>query len=137
LKCDKLPSGVVPLICSHVKEMAMACVAPGLRRCLHLLEALDGIQAHAAAQWGSTRTQGGSPAPAAERLVELKDELRIMPPKLVRIADALRGYPPKSLRGKYIQGLLKGYSGADLKHAMKLSNKAMRDNRVWLKSIVR
>lgn len=120
----------------HVEEMSLSCLAPGLRRCVHLLAALDGIQGHAAAQWGDTKTQGGTKTAAAERLVELKDELRMMPPRLVKVACLLRGYPVQSARGRYIQGILSGHSGEALRKAAGLSHRKMEDCRRWLRGVV-
>jgi hypothetical protein len=117
------------------EEMALSCLAPGLRRCVHLLESLDGIQAHAAASWGE-RVQGGDKIPAAVRRSELLGELEAMPPKLVKIAERLRGYPVGTARGKYIQGILSGHSGEALRKATGLSRRRMEENRRWLAGIV-
>lgn len=120
----------------HVEEMSLSCLAPGLRRCVHLLEALDGLSGHAAAQWGDTKTQGGDKTPAAVRRVELLDELKAMPPRLVKIAYLLRGYPVKSTKGRYIQGILSGHSGEALRKVTGLSHKKMEGCRRWLRGVV-
>lgn len=116
-------------------EVAVACLAPGIRHAIRLLQSLDGLQGHSAAT-RDERVQGGSPAPAAERRLELLEELRRLPPKLVRLAQILRGYPVGTARGKYIAALLEGRSGSDLKQAARLSKRAMVGCRVWLKSVV-
>lgn len=120
-----------------LEETGLSMFSTALRKIIALLETIDATQGHSAAQWGSTRTKGGSPAPAAERLLEAREALDRFPPRLVRIAEALRGYPVKSQRGKYVAGLLKGYSGAGLMQTAKLSRKAMEENRRWLKGIVK
>ena len=116
-------------------EVAVSCLAPGLRHCVRLLEELDGVPGHSASSWRE-RVQGGSSAPAAERRVELMEELQAMPPRLVKIAERLRGYPPRSERGRYVAALLGGCSGSDLKQAAKLSKRAMNECRGWLKGFV-
>ena len=116
-------------------EVAVSCLAPGLRRCTRLLEALDTLPIHAAASWGE-RVQGGDKIPAAVRRSELLGELEAMPPKLVKIAERLRGYPVGTARGKYIQGILSGHSGEALRKATGLSRRRMEENRRWLAGIV-
>ena len=125
------------MICSDLQEMALASLAPALRRCVHLLEALDSLGGHStAAQWGDIRVQGGSKVPAAERRAELIEALESMPPKLLRITRQIRGYPPDSPRGRYIAGLLRGMSGEDLRRAAGLSVGKMTTCRKWLKSVM-
>lgn len=116
-------------------EVALSCLAAGLRHCIRLLESLDELQGHSSPSW-SERVQGGSPAPVAERRVELLEELRRLPPKLVRLAQILRGYPSRGERGRYVAALLEGRSGSDLKEAAKLSKRAMIECRRWIGAIV-
>lgn len=116
-------------------EVAVSCLAPGLRHCVRLLEALDCLSGHSAASWRE-QVQGGDKAPMAERRAELLEELRTLPPRLVTLAQKLRGYPPRSERGRYTAALLEGRSGSDLKQAAKLSKRAMNECRVWLKGFV-
>lgn len=116
-------------------EVAVSCLAPGLRHAIRLLESLDELQGHSSPSW-SERVQGGSPAPVAERRVELLEELRRLPPKLVRLAQILRGYPSRGERGRYVAALLEGRSGSDLKEAAKLSKRAMNECRRWIGAIV-
>lgn len=81
--------------------------------------------------------QGGSKAPAAERRAELIEALESIPPKLVQVARKIRGNPPASQRGRYIEGLLRGMSGADLMQATGLSDRKMGEHRRWLRSVVK
>ena len=124
------------MICSDLAEMAVACLAHELRRCVHILGQLDSLGGHSAAAWGDVRVQGGDHAAQAERRVELLEELEAMPPKLVQVARRLRGYPPEGARGRYIAGLLRGLSGGDLPRAAGLSDRKMEECRKWLKSIM-
>ena len=116
-------------------EVAVSCLAPGLRHCIRLLESLDELQGHSSPSW-SERVQGGDKIPAAVRRSELLGELEAMPPRLVKIAERLRGYPEKSTRGRCIQGILSAHSGEALRKATGLSRKKMEENRRWLAGIV-
>lgn len=124
------------LIGTYPEEAALAHLAPGLRRCIHLLGQLDSLGGHTVAAWGVERVLGGDRTPQAERRAELLEALAGMPPKLVKIAEKLRSYRSDSARGRYIAGLLRGQSGSDLQQAAKLSCGAMEENRRWLRSIV-
>ena len=127
---------VVSLIDTCPEEVAVAAFAPELTRIIRLLGQLDSLGGHSTAAWGDVRVQGGSSTPAAERRAELLEELEAMSPKLLKVAEKIRGCPPATSKGKYIGGLLRGLSGNDLQQAAGLSDRKMKENRRWLKSIM-
>jgi len=128
---------VIPLIDTCPEEVAVAAFAPDVARCIRLLSMLDVLNGCSSTRWGDVRVQGGDHAAQAERRAEVAIEMEAMPPKLACIARKVRGTPPASQRGRYIEGLLRGLSGADLMRAAGLSDRKMEKNRRWLKGIVR
>ncbi|MFA7620807.1 MAG: hypothetical protein WCY56_03050 [Aminobacteriaceae bacterium] len=124
------------MVATDLEEAALAHLVPGLRRGVHLLEALDSLGGHVAVAWGDVRVLGGNHAAQAERRAELLEELEAMPLKLVKVARKIRDNPPDSQRGRYVAGLLRGLSGEDLRRAARLSDRKIEDCRRWLKSIM-
>ena len=116
-------------------EVALSCLAPGIRHAIRLLESLDELQGHSSPSW-SERVQGGDKIPAAVRRSELLGELEAMPPRLVKIAERLRGYPEKSVKGRYVRALLRGCSGEALRKTAGLSYRKMGECRRWLRGFV-
>lgn len=116
-------------------EAVLAELAIPLGRILRLFGQLDVLAGHTAVQWGVERVLSGVGTPAAERRVELQDELMRYPAWLVRVARRLRDNPPDSPRGRYASALLCGLTGEDLRKAAKLSREELRNCRRWLGSI--
>lgn len=124
------------MVPSCVEEIAVACLADELRRCVNLLSLLDSLGGHSTAQWGEVRVQGGSKVPVAETRAEVAEALAAMPKKLVKVAEKIRGCPPASQRGRYVFGLLNGQSGNDLQRSAGLTGSRMEECRRWLKGIM-